>query len=52
MAEYIDDFLEEDDDEIEKDCEILIDLRKIAEDEDDIESFYEDEDDEIEDICF
>ena len=51
MALYFDDFLDEEEDEREGE-EILIDLKKIVDDMDDVESLYEDEDDEEEDLSF
>ncbi len=51
MALYFDDFLDEDEEEREGE-EILIDLKKIVDDMDDVESLYEDEDDEEEDLSF
>lgn len=51
MALYFDDFLDEEEDEREGE-EILIDLKKIVDEMDDVESLYEDEDDEEEDLSF
>lgn len=51
MALYFDDFLDEEEDEREGE-EILIDLKKIVDEMDDVESLYEDEDDEEGDLSF
>lgn len=51
MALYFDDFLDEEEEEREGE-EILIDLKIIVDEMDDVESLYEDEDDEEEDLSF
>ena len=54
MALYFDDFLDEDEQDEEKEgtSTILVDLRKIVEEMDDVESVYEDEEDEEGDLYF
>lgn len=54
MALYFDDFLDEDEQEEEKEGTsiVLVDLRKIVEEMDDVESVYEDEEDEEGDLYF
>lgn len=52
MALYFDDFLEEEDDEVEKDCEILVDMRALISEIEDTEPEYKDEEDEEEDLDF
>ena len=54
MALYFDDFLDEDEEEEERegDEEILIDLKKIVKEMEDVESFYDDEEDEEGDLSF
>ena len=54
MALYFDDFLDEDEQEEEKEGTsiVLVDLRKIVEEMDDGESVYEDEEDEEGDLYF
>ena len=54
MALYFDDFLDEDEQDEEKEgtSTILVDLRKIVEEMDDVESVYEDEEYEEGDLYF
>lgn len=52
MALYFDDFLEEEDNDVEKDCEILVDMRALISEIEDTEPEYTDEADEEEDLDF
>lgn len=53
MAVYFDDLLDEDEiDADEQECEILVDMKKLVEEMDEVESEYEDEEDEEEDLSF
>ena len=50
MAVYFDDFLDEEEDEEDEECSILIDLKKIVDEMEDVQSIYRDEEDEEGDL--
>lgn len=52
MALYFEDLIEEEDDEVERECEIFVDMRTLISQIDDTEPEYTDEEDEEEDLDF